>query len=272
MRWRAVGSTAGCTAGLRSSAAVSRVFSDGSGGILAAGREAFHDRLPPRYKTDEWDLRFQEELASALRPGQSILDVGAGARPTVPPDQRPADVHYVGLDPVRDELERAPAGSYDDFMVAGAEERVEGHDGEFDLALSFMAMEHIKPLDLALNNIRAYMRPGGKLIAQLAGGRSPFALVNRMIPGPVARRILGRVQGRPPESVFPALYDRCTHSGLSEMLTGRWREWEVIPLHNAYGYVEFSRLLRAPYMAYEEWAYRRDRRNIAANYLILATA
>jgi SAM-dependent methyltransferase len=247
-----------------------RTLSQSDGGIWAAMREAYRNRIPARYRLDSWDVRFRAALAESVEPDQAILDVGSGAKPTLPPERRPQGIRYVGLDPSRDELEKAPAGSYDDVIVAPAEQHVPGHDGRFDLAVSFMAFEHIEPLDTALENIRSYLHPGGRLIAQLAGGRSPFAVANRLIPLGLTRRVLARVQERPPETVFPSRYDRCTYSGLTGILAGRWSETEVVPIHNAYGYVEFSRVLRALYIGFEEWAHRGDRREIASCYLINA--
>ncbi len=249
-----------------------RALSQRDGGIWSAMREAYRNRIPRRYQLDSWDVRFRGALATGVEPDQQILDIGSGAKPTLPPDSRLRGVRYVGLDPSREELEKAPSGSYDDTIVAPAEQHVPGHEGEFDLAVSFMAFEHIQPLDLALENIRTYLRPGGRLIAQLAGGRSPFALANRVIPFRSTRWVLARAQDRPAESVFPSRYDRCTYSGLSGMLTGRWSEAEVVPIHNAYGYVEFSRMLRALYIGFEEWAHRGDHREIASCYLIKAVA
>jgi SAM-dependent methyltransferase len=249
-----------------------RTLSQSDGGIWLAMREAYRNRIPARYRLDSWDVRFRAALAESLEPEQAILDVGSGAKPTLPPDRRPSGIRYVGLDPSRDELEKAPSGSYDDMIVAPAEQHAPGHDREFDLAVSFMAFEHIEPLEVALNNIRAYLRPGGRLIAQLAGGRSPFALANRLIPLRLTRRVLARVQDRPPETVFPSHYDRCTYSGLTQMLAGHWTDVEVVPIHNAYGYVEFSRILRALYIGFEEWAQRGDHREIASCYLIRAVA
>jgi hypothetical protein len=56
------------------------------------------------------------------------------------------------------------------------------------------------------------------------------------------------------------------------MLSRGWSEADVLPIHNAYGYVEFSRVLRALYIGFEEWAQRGDHREIAPCYLITAVA
>ncbi len=238
-------------------------------GRLRTVRDAGKRILPERYRTDLWDLRFRERLDSALRPGMSILDIGAGRRPTLAPPDRPEGTTYVGLDPDADELRTAPEGSYDEAVVSAAEHRVPELEGRFDLALSFFAFEHVESTAETLESIRGYLRPGGMLLAQLAGARSPFSVANRLLPAAASRALLRRAMGRPADSVFPAAYDHCTHGELAELLEP-WAEAEVMPLYTAAGYVLFSRVLTAAYIGYEEWLYRGDRRELAPYYLVAA--
>jgi SAM-dependent methyltransferase len=234
-------------------------------------REAGRRRLPERYRTDVWDLRFRERLEPLLRPGVDILDIGAGRRPTVAPgDRAGGGGRYVGLDVDDEEMARAEPGSYDGTVVAAGEDRVPELEGGFDLCLSFFAFEHVRSTEAVLKNIAAYLRPGGTLLAQLAGARSPFSLANRILPAGLSRKLLHRSQGRAPDSVFPATYDRCTHSELSAILDQRFSESEVVPLYTGAGYVLFSRVLTAAYIGYENWLARGDRRDLAPYYLIAA--
>jgi SAM-dependent methyltransferase len=240
-----------------------------SNGTLSTLRAAGRRELPPRYATDLWDMRFRARLDSLLRPGAEILDVGAGRRPTISVDERPEGVRYVGLDLEADELSKADPGSYDETIVSAAEDRVEELTGRFDLAVSFFSLEHVHSTDRVLENIRTYLRPGGWLVAQLSGARSPFSLANRLLPMPVSRTLLRWTQQREPDSVFPARYDRCSYSGLTGTLEG-WAESEVVPLFTGAGYVLFSRVLTAAYVAYEEWIFRSDQRELAPYYLVAA--
>jgi 2-polyprenyl-6-hydroxyphenyl methylase/3-demethylubiquinone-9 3-methyltransferase len=241
-----------------------------SEGALQTVRDAGRRTLPPRYATDLWDLRFRERLDALLGPGIAILDVGAGRRPTLAPADRPEGTSYVGLDLDAEELAEAAPGSYDETVAAPAEERVESLEGRFDLVLSFFAFEHVTSTAAVLDNIRFYLKPGGGVLAQLAGANSPFSLANRLLPGRLSKTVLSKTQSREPDSVFPARYDSCSHSELSALLDGVWSEAEVLPLYTGAGYVLFSRLLTAGYVAYEEWAYRRDRRDLAPYYLLAA--
>jgi SAM-dependent methyltransferase len=238
--------------------------------FLKTVREAGRRRLPARYATDLWDSQFRDRLGSLLEAGVSVLDIGAGRRPTVLPNERPAGVRYVGLDLDADELDLAPQGSYDEAIVAPIEQRIPALDSAFDLAVSFLAFEHVESTERALENLHSYLRPGGRLLAHLAGARSLFSVANRLLPGRLAKRLLQRTQGRQPDTVFPAKYDHCTYSGLSELLSSRWSDYQVTPQFTGAGYVLFSRALTAGYVAYEEWTYRRDHRDLAPYYLIEA--
>jgi len=74
-------------------------------------------RLPYRYG-QPWQAPFLERVAAQLRPDIRVLDVGSGARPAIPSDQRPRGCRYVGMDISPCELERAGPGAYDDVAVA----------------------------------------------------------------------------------------------------------------------------------------------------------
>lgn len=239
-------------------------------GILAAGREAARGTYPPRYGTDVWDQRFRARLEAELRPAVRILDVGGGAQPSLSPDRRPEDCEYVGMDISSEELRKAPPGSYDEQLAADVVQFQPQLEGRFDLVVSWFVLEHVAPLDVALDNMRRYLKPGGVLIAQLAGGRSPSGLINRVVPHSLAKTILKNLLAEDPERVFPAHYDRCWQSALVPMMESNWDDVEVTPLHTGAGYLRFSRLLTGIFIAYEEWAYRGDREDLATYYLIVA--
>lgn len=239
-------------------------------GWLRTVRGAGRRLLPARYTTDLWDLPFRSRLAPLLVSGVEVLDIGAGRRPTVPVADRPSDSRYVGLDLDAAELARAEPGSYDETVIAAAEHRVPELEGRFDLCLSFFAFEHVQSTPDVLESARSYLRPGGWLLAQHSGAKSPFSIANRILPHRVSQGLLRRALGRPPESVFPASYDRCSHSELTGLLSEGWARAEVVPLFTGAGYVLFSRALTAAYVGYEEWIYRTDRRDLAPYYLIAA--
>jgi hypothetical protein len=128
----------------------------------------------------------------------------------------------------------------------------------------------VKPLDAALANLHSYLRPGGRLLAHLSGRFAAFSLLNRALPARLSGPLMKRMLGREPDTVFPAAYDRCWYGALRELLAPRFSEFEIVPLYTGGYYFTFSRTLSAAYLAYEEWASRARRANLAPYYLIEA--
>ena len=223
-------------------------------------------RLPARYAAG-WRDFVELTIQSHLQPGASILDVGSGRSPTVPPAKRPEGCRYVGLDLSVEELAKAPAGSYCEQIAADVtERRVELLD-RFDLIVSWQVLEHVKPLDLALRHLHSYLRPGGNMVALLSGGFSLFGVLNKVIPAGLGVWAMHRLLGRDPDTVFPAHYDQCHYSALVRLFQP-WSRADVIPLYRGAGYFKFSRHLQSAYIAYEDWAMRADHRNLATHYML----
>jgi SAM-dependent methyltransferase len=224
--------------------------------------------LPARYG-DVLRDRFQRSVAVGLRPGLHILDVGSGAHPSVSPARRPSDCRYVGLDVDAGELERAPAGIYDEVVVADLAERLQRLEGQFDVATVFHVLEHVRPLQRALENLRVYLRPGGSLVAMLSGAFAAFALANRVLPDTIGKALMERLMARDPETVFHAHYDGCWYGALERALAP-WSRAEIVPIYQGAEYFNFALPLRRAYLAYENWAARRGHLNLATHYLVEA--
>jgi SAM-dependent methyltransferase len=224
-------------------------------------------RIPARYDTPPAEL-FEAEIRSVLRPNLRILDVGSGRRPALAPADRPPATYYVGLDLSAVELAAAPSGSYDETVAADLAQRVAGLEGQFDLALSWQVLEHVRPLDRALENVRAYLRPGGRMVALSSGRFSINGILNVLVPSGLAVWLMRRLLGRDPDSVFPAHYDSCYAGALAELLTP-WSEAELTPLFQGGAYFNFAPPLRSMYFRYESWAWRSGHANLATHYKIV---
>jgi SAM-dependent methyltransferase len=236
--------------------------------MVTMSRHESPPALPARY-AGGWREPFYARARMALVPGADVLDVGAGARPVFAPDERPPGVRYVGLDISAGELARAGALAYDERHVADIVTRYPRLEDRFDLIVSWQTLEHVRSLGDTLENLRAYLRPGGLLVAQLSGGFAVYALVSRMLPFAVAQRLSRRLLGRDPATMFPTYYDRCHYRALRELLAP-WTEAEIVPRYAGAGYFEFSRTIRSLYLAYENWTYGRGYRSLATHYLIAA--
>jgi SAM-dependent methyltransferase len=196
-----------------------------------------------------------------------ILDVGSGRRPTLPRERRPEGCRYVGLDISADELAAAPAGSYDETWVADVTTRVPELEDRFDVILSWQVLEHVKPLEAAFENFRAYLKPGGTFVGQFSGTFSFFGLANRVIPDRLTAFLVDRFTNRTARSVFPAYYHHCWDSALRRML-GSWTRAEIVPRYTGASYLRFLPPAQWLYLRYEDWAMRSGRRNLATHYIV----
>lgn len=238
--------------------------------VLDVARAALRGERPARYDGDWFHRPFRELLDPLLVEGMAILDVGSGRHAAVPPERRPAGCTYTGLDISEAELRAAAPGSYDETVVGDIVQRRPELEGRFDLVVSWQVLEHVKPLDRALENMRSYLRPGGRMLAQLSGRYSLFALADKVVPTGVKLWLLRKVQGRHAHSVFPAHYDRCSYAALNRMLAP-WSTAEVLPVYMGAGYFGFARPVLAGYLAWEEWARSRGHHNLAPYYIVSAT-
>lgn len=235
--------------------------------VVDASRSTRAGRLPQRYAVP-YSSTFEARVREAVRPGMRILDVGGGRHPTIAPAERPPGCHYVGLDLSREEMEKAGTESYDEMVVADVTEWIPRFEDSFDLIVSWQVLEHVKPLDGAFENVRMYLRRGGRFIAQMSGKFSAFGLINQALPGRAGLWVLTQFVGKNPSEVFPAFYHRCWYSALNRILAP-WSRREIIPLHvGAVPYWRFSTLLQSLYVGYEEWAYRSGRANLASYYVV----
>lgn len=168
-----------------------------------------------------------------------------------------------------DELRAAPPGSYDEMIGANVTTFRADLADRFDLVVSWQVLEHVKPLETALENMHGYLVPGGALVAQLSGRFAAFALLNMLIPHRVGVWVIGRLLGRDPQSVFPAHYDQCWYTALVRIMAP-WTEADILPRYRGAGYFRFLNVLKNAYLLYEDWTVRRGYRNLATHYLISA--
>lgn len=169
------------------------------------------DRLLPDDYWRDGNSDFRNRFAlEYVQPGMLVYDIGSGARPFFPVERKKAlGIRVVGVDISETELELAPEGSYDAIRVsdiaqfAGAEEA--------DLAICQSVLEHVRDNRGALRSLASIVRPGGTVVMFMPNRYAVFALLNRLLPEAVKRRLLFSIY---PETVdgygFKAFYDNCT--------------------------------------------------------------
>jgi SAM-dependent methyltransferase len=227
--------------------------------------------LPDRYQS-EWNAPFRREVFQRLRPGVAVLDIGAGRQPSVDRGDRPEQTHWVGLDLDASELKAAGAGAYDECIAGDVAVAIADLEGRFDLALSWQVLEHVRPLDQAIENVHGYLKEGGTFVSLLSGSWSAFGVLNRMLPAQLGVRLVERVMRRSANDhpVFPAYYDQCYGTGLLRLFAA-WRDVRIRPLYRGASYFHFSRPLQELYLAYENAVSDRRLANLATHYLVVAT-
>ena len=234
---------------------------------VLVGKAALHRQLPARYVGTDWAQDFKQRVAIRLQPGIRILDVGAGRTPTIAPDDRPNGSRYVGLDLTESELQLAPAGSYDQTRGADVTTFQPDLEEGFDLVVCFQVLEHVRPLGAAFDNMRRYLRPGGRLVTQFSGTFSLFGLANRVVPQWGIQRLVNRILPGHSYVTFPAYYDKCWHDAIRRLLAP-WSEAEIAPYYAGLGYFDSLAPLRAAYLAWEEWVMAHQWDNLAPYYVV----
>lgn len=223
--------------------------------------------LPSRY-ADPWRGVFIDRVRPVLRPNMTILDVGAGRRPTLPTEWRPSQTHYIGLDLSGSELAAAEPGAYDQIVVGDVGARLDQLAGKVDLIVCWQVLEHVADLAASLDNMRTCLRLGGRMVSLLSGSRAAFALIAQVMPHPLRVAVMAGVLQMDPDTKFKTHYDRCYYRELHALLSS-WTSHEVLPLYRGACYVRPWRSVERLYLAYENWLVRTDRRNLATHYLIV---
>lgn len=226
--------------------------------------------LPDRYRVP---LRegFDAAVRERLEPGIQVLDIGSGRHPAVPLDERPEGVAYVGLDLSASELRAAGSGAYDEMVETDATRLRPELENRFDLVVSWQVLEHVPDMETTLANVHRYLKPGGRFVAQFSGAWSAFGVINRILPDRVGAKIVDRTMKRTEQNipVFPAFYDKCTARALDPILGG-WSQPELTPIFRGAAYFNFLPPAKRLYLAFENAACRRNTRNLATHYLLVA--
>jgi SAM-dependent methyltransferase len=227
-------------------------------------------RLPTRY-TRPWDDVFCAALEAALQPSTTIVDLGSGARPTIPADCRPVGCRYIGVDISRVELERAPTGSYSAVCAVDVSSPGACLMERADVVVSWQVLEHVSSMSASLENIYRWLTPGGQLVALLSGSWALSSLVSRIVPHKLRTAMMRHLYGSPAEDKFPTVYDQCRDSSLRELLAPGWTSFEITPRYRGASYVAFSEMLTRGYLCYENYVERHGYANFATHYVVHAT-
>lgn len=189
-------------------------------------------RLP--HATPRLHDRYAATVARHLnaRRGQTVIDLGAGRSCHFASLRRP-DVGgaIIGVDVSAEQL-RANDDLDAKVLVAPGAPLPFG-DGTADLFVSRSALEHIDGVASVLAEAHRVLRPGGHTIHVFPSKLAPFAIINRVLPRRVARRLLRTlVPGSDQRLGFRAYYDHCTAAAMEQLL--RRSGFEVVETQVSY--------------------------------------
>jgi SAM-dependent methyltransferase len=155
--------------------------------------------------------RYDRDVAQALRslpPGAIVADVGGG-RTCSFALQLPADhsLVIVGVDVSAEEL--AANTTVDRVLVADVSRDIPFDDGEIDLLVSRTLLEHVPDVQGAANEMARVLKPGAQTIHLLPCRYALFAIVARVAPFDLAKRLLHfAIPGSKGVVEFDVVYDR----------------------------------------------------------------
>jgi SAM-dependent methyltransferase len=168
------------------------------------------ERLPTAFTRS---LLYRHELAVAetmnRRPGVVVVDIGGGrSAPFARHRRDPQAALIVGIDILPAQL--AENRSIDLRIAADASRSLPLRDASVDVIATRSVLEHLSASGTIFAEIHRVLRPGGFCLHVFPTGYAPFALINRLLPNTLSRRLLhGLFPEWASECGFPAYYSDC---------------------------------------------------------------
>lgn len=179
----------------------------------------FDQCLPALYSVDG-NYEFRTGYALALlrtRNNPVIYDVGGGKNPYLTADvKQQLNATVVGLDISQQELDLAPANTYDRVVCADLMLYTGKHDADFVICQTLL--EHVRDVPQAFRALAGMLKPGGMLLVFVPSRNAVFARLNLLLPESLKRRILFSIfpQTRRDQG-FTSYYDHCTPADFHQM-------------------------------------------------------
>jgi 2-polyprenyl-6-hydroxyphenyl methylase/3-demethylubiquinone-9 3-methyltransferase len=182
---------------------------------LSAG---IHWRLPKRF-TFPFTVAYEQTvlgLGNLLDSG-TMLDIGAGV--TTAANKRVGlneNLTIIGLDILEKALH--DNSDLDHRVVADACKQWPLADASVDLVVSRSVIEHLADTRTFADECRRVLKPGGYGVHLLPGRNAPFALLNRLLPAAVSRRLIDWAFPHNKDLLgFHAYYRGCTFAELKNL-------------------------------------------------------
>ena len=170
-------------------------------------------RLPSTFVT-QLKTAHEDLARDAIGKLGVVLDVGAGFMSPFARKTHLAFVVGIDIDPEQIARNR----DIDAGLVATAYQLPIRADA-VDIVVTRTLIEHLSDTDAFMHEVARVLKPGGQAIHLFPGRFAPFAILNRILPESIKRRLLllifpasGGILG------FPAFYHRCTEPRMRQLL------------------------------------------------------
>ena len=229
-------------------------------------------RLPDRF-VRSFNVRYVETVSAYLNEARQpvVVDIGAGKESHFI-DRISEDVapRLVGVD--IDPAEIAVNPDLDLKVVCDVAQSRVFAEQSVDFLVSRSVVEHLHDNAACIRSAGEILKPGGMFIHLFPGRYAPFAIINRLLPDAVARRILYffHPQFREPCG-FKPYYDRCYYSAMKSMLEENG--FEVVAIERRYYqslYLDFFAPFFLIGLLYDYLAYLSGIPNLASQLLVIA--
>ena len=171
------------------------------------------DKRVPSYLRIDGNRDFRDEFVwKFLIPHTKVYDIGGGKNPFLTyQDKIRLDCTVVGVDISREELSRAPYGTYDAVIVGDITSFVGQADA--DVVICQAVLEHVANVNGALASMASLLKQDGVLLVFVPCRNALFAKLNLLLPESVKRRLLFTIYpSTQTDQGFPTYYDSCTPS------------------------------------------------------------
>ncbi|MBM9538640.1 class I SAM-dependent methyltransferase [Desulfobulbus alkaliphilus] len=199
----------------------------------------FDRTLPEKYHIDG-NRYFCEHFAPPyLGLGMSVYDVGGGKQPYLTPDLKHRfQLTVTGVDIDQNELNRAPAGTYDRTICADI--TYFRGQAEADLVICQALLEHVKHVDNAFAAMVSMLKPGGRALIFVPSRNALYARLNLLLPQALKKRLLHAIYPKTRSAQgFPSYYDHCTPRDFRRLANQHGLTVEQESFHYISSYFQF---------------------------------
>ena len=168
-----------------------------------------------------------------------IADVGGGKSPLFSAQEVDRKrLSVMGIDIDEAELSAAPKGAY--ARIACADICAFSGDASADVVIVQSLLEHVHDNAAGMRGIASLCKPGGRVYTFCPNRRAWFAMINRLLPERVKRKILFAIYPHTREKQgFPAYYDRCTPREMRDAMAAAGLQVERVDCYFISSYFMF---------------------------------